>query len=936
MDSAARYESLSLSPSAHIMTGILSKHHQLGWWLGAASGILFLYLATLLPVITESGAISLSIPWVPQLGLNLSLYLDGLGLLFALIISGVGAGIAIYAGYYFDSGADMARFSALFVGFMAAMLGVVVSGNILTLFIAWELTSLLSFMLISFHSEKSAARAGALQSLIITGGGGLALLVGLSLLAYAGGSTELSVLLSQTSLRETPLYAAFTVLIIVGAFTKSAQFPFHFWLPGAMSAPTPASAFLHSATMVKAGVYLLLRFSPILGDTALWETALIGVGLFTMAFAALWALRQTDLKGMLAYATISQLGALVALIGLPHGEGIKAAAIGILAHSLYKAALFMMAGAVDHATGTRELSRLGGLAAHLPGWAVVTVIGTLSMAGIPPLLGFLAKETLLEALLAQPIALAIVTGSAALTVTVAAVLAWDVFFAPASVHASGHGHIHALPMPMVIPPAVLVGASLVASLMLPVFIEPLLTPILGKEVQLSLFHGINTPLLLSMGAIAAGAGLFAARGAWRRIPLPALGSGARAYQGAVSLVERAGDLLLRSQNGTLRHYLIVILLAVIGLMTAAGGTHITAFIDSSGFNGAVDILRVAMLALAIAMMLASILFKKHLVAALLLGVAGYAVGGLFMLEPAPDVALVQFMVETVGAVLLIVMLARISRQERQDAMDALWSGGRLALWRDIAISAAVGIGVTLFAMAAVSARPTPDTIASYFIENTKQDVGITDIVGAIVTDYRGLDTMIEITVFSMAALGALTIIARPTRLTRVRKHAETSDDLIRDNHPHGPDQFIPTFSTPMTRIIAQVVLPASFMVALAHLFYGGDAPGDGFTAGVISGLGVALYYIVFGYHDARARLGWLQERRLIGLGLALVISNAALPLLFGLPFAAHMSYLDWLPLPAGLHLSSTFVYEAGILLTILGAVATVMESIGYPKEVEAL
>jgi len=925
-------------------TSIAITKEMIGWLLAGLAGIFFVFMVTLLPTVMVSGAITASIAWVPSLGLTLALYLDGLALLFALIVLGVGATIALYAGYYFETRAAMIRFAALLVGFMGAMLGVVLSGNVLTLFIAWEATSILSFLLIAFDGERESARAGALQALIITGGGGLALLVGLVLMGTAGGSMQIADLLANPALRESPWYAAFTLLIIVGCFSKSAQFPFHFWLPGAMSAPTPASAYLHSATMVKAGVYLLLRLAPTLGDTALWETLLVGGGLLTMGFGALWALRQTDLKAMLAYATISQLGALVALIGLPHGEGVQAAAIGILAHSLYKAALFMIVGAIDHHTGTRDLRALGGLRATMPGWAIAAGIAGLSMAGIPPLLGFVAKEALLESLLSQPIALLVVGVSAALSVALALILVLDVF--GGAPHQSAHNaHVHALPGGMLIAPAALVGLSLLAGLLLPQLVEPLISAVIGADAHLALWHGINTPLIVSTLAIAAGVGIYATRATWRGWALPTLTSGAAVYAGALHGVERLGDLLLRSQNGKLRTYLAVILIAVVGLQAAAGLAHITEFTPVFEFRGALDILRVGLLVLALATMLASILFRKHLIAALALGVSGYSVGGLFLLEPAPDVALVQFMVETLGTVLLIIMLARIAPEERQRAMDLLWVGSRAGLVRDIAISLAVGGGVALFALAAVSTRPKPESIATWHLENTLAEVGFPDVVGAIVTDFRGLDTIIEITVFSIAALGVLTIIARPARLTRVRPHTDGDpvEESIREVHPHGAspsqseaDLFVSSFSTPMTRVISTWVLPFSFLVALAQLLYGGDGPGDGFTAGVISGLGVALWYVVFGYHDARTRLGWLHERRLIGVGLMLVILNAAYPLLVGEPFAAHLSYLDQIPLPAGLHLTSTFVYETGIFLTILGSVTTVMEAIAYPKEVEAL
>ncbi len=919
----------------------------LAWIVSALTGFLFVYLASFLPTVTEMGVIQASLPWVPGLGLTVSLYLDGLSLLFALIIVGIGAVVVLYAGYYFEETSELTRFYILLFGFMGAMLALVLAGNLLTLFIAWELTSIISFLLISFKGATSAdARNGALRALIITGGGGLALLGGAALLGTAAGSYELSEILANTTLHDHPWYGAFTVLIFVGCFSKSAQFPFHFWLPGAMSAPTPASAYLHSATMVKAGIYLLLRLYPALGDTLLWQVSLMGFGLTTLLVGAILALRQTDLKAALAYSTVSQLGALVALIGLPHEAGLEAALVGILAHSLYKATLFLTAGAIDHAAGTRNLNKLGGLASALPGWALVCLLACLSMAGLPPLLGFVAKETLLDAMLESPLALLVIVTSAALTVTMALILFWDVFMGKShSSHAA-----HELSRGMVFGPGLLAGGALLAGLSLDWLVRPLLQPALDHEMHLTLFSGFTTPLFLSVAAIGTGAVVFSARDRWRQWTFPALPNGTNIYNALVRGVERAGDLVLTTQNGKLRYYLIVILGAVILLQASAGLSHISniEFI----WDGETDLLRGLLLLLALGTMVASIVLKRHLTAALSLGLAGYSVGGLFMLEPAPDVALVQFMVETLGTVLIIVMLARISAPERQAAMDNLWNQSRSGLVRDVIISTLIGGGVGLFALAAVTNRPVAQTVTSWHLENALPLLGFPDVVGAIVTDFRGMDTIIEITVFSVAALGVLTLLAKPNsdvewsrRFVRPLRHHAAPQTPIQErsltiveapSNDEDADELLDShFSTPMTRTFSQLVLPFALLVALSQLLYGGDGPGDGFTAGVISGLGVALWYIVFGYKEAQRRLGWLKPRYLIGFGLTLVIANAVLPMLSGLPFLAHINF-DQIVLPANLHLSTTLIYETGIFLTVLGCTSTVMEAITYPKEIEAL
>ncbi len=925
----------------------------LAWFVAALTGLLFFLLLSYLPTVTEVGVIQSSVPWVPELGLTLSVYIDGLSLLFALIITGVGAVVALYSGYYFEDSRVLSRFYGLLFAFMAAMLALVVAGNVLTLFIAWELTSIISFLLISFHGDHSAdARTGALRALIITGGGGLALLLGLTLMSTAAGTSELSQILSGSALQDHPWYTAFTVLIFVGCFSKSAQFPLHFWLPGAMSAPTPASAYLHSATMVKAGIYLLLRLSPALGDTGLWQSALMGFGLATMLIGALLALRQHDLKAALAYSTVSQLGVLVALIGLPHGEGIQAALIGILAHCLYKATLFLIAGAVDHAAGTRDLRKLGGLAAAMPGWAIVCVLACLSMAGLPPLLGFVAKEALLEAMIESPLALVVIVTSAALTVTMALIFIWDVFLdKPRETH-----HLHESSWGMLVGPSALAGGALIAGLSLDWLVRPLIQPMIDQEVKLALFHGINLPLILSVTAIILGVAVFAARTRWRAWAIPALPNATNIYNALVGGVEKAGDLVLRSQNGKLRYYLFVILGAVSLLQLSAGFSHVTA-VDFE-WNGEVDFLRLMLLLLALGTMVGSIVFRRHVMAALSLGVAGYSVGGLFLLEPAPDVALVQFMIETLGTVLIIIMLAKINAHQRQVAMDNLWKQSRLGLVRDVVLSAIIGAGVALFALAAINNRALAETmtVTAWHLENALPLLGFSDVVGAIVTDFRGMDTIIEISVLSVAALGVLTLLAKPSPGGVISKRIHIAQPEARlkifhlDAQPDQPvempegndddendDEISPdsVLSTPLTRIVAQLVLPFALLVALSQLFYGGEAPGDGFTAGVISGLGITLWYVVFGYQEAQRRLGWLKPRYLIGSGLLLVILNAAAPMLSNLPFAAHVNF-DQIYLPANLHLSTTFIYETGIFLTVLGCTSTVMEAITYPKEIEPL
>lgn len=939
------------------------------WSITLTVALLFGSLVGYVDATRTGEALTFSIPWITSLKLSYSIYLDSLALLFALLVTGIGALIALYAGYYFEKSADLIRFYQLLLIFMGGMLGLVMAGNLFTLFIGWEITSISSFFLIGFKGDNPEARRGALQALVITAGGGLALLIGIALLGSAVGSFEWVDILNQKELlQQHPFFSVIAVLIFIGCFSKSAQFPVHFWLPGAMTAPTPASAYLHSATMVKAGIYLLLRLYPVMGESTIWQNTLIPMGLITMTIGAFFALRNTDLKACLAYSTVSQLGAFVALIGLPHGEGLAVALVGIVAHAMYKGALFLIAGTVEHSVGSRDLGDLGGLGNSLQPLALITLFAAASMAGLPPLLGFVAKEGMLEAFLhgSSNFAVGVVTLSALLTVTMAAILVWDVFFRPKSavVHhqhiEEEHRHDHHLHLPswgLQISPALMAVVSIASGLLLTPLIQPLVQPYLG-ESSLKLWHGFNTPFLLSLIAVGGGLILFGLRRQWQSWTLPALPRGRDLYDGVIRGVEKVADVLLLSQGGKLRYYLAAIIVTVILLMATAGlsGLHFASL--SIQMTSSADFLKAVLLILTIGATFASILFKRHLIAALALGVAGYSVGGLFLLEPAPDVALVQFLVETMGTVLVMIMLGKISANERQQVIKNLWGQTRAGVFRDALIATLVGVGVGLFSLAAVLNRPTRISITEWHISHAEKAVGATDIVAAIVTDFRGMDTIIEITVFGMAALGVLTLLSTPEPgrtiqfmagqvLQRLRSRGtvstaptaaekELADPAIqREIAALLAERSASILSSPMTRAAANLLLPFALLVSISHIAYGAGAPGDGFTAGVVSGLGVAVWYVVFGYDQAKRRLRWLHPVRLIGAGVGLAILNAVVPLFFGQPFLVTTQFKE-LVLPAGLHLASTTFFELGIFLNVLGSTALILETIAHPQEVEAL
>jgi multicomponent Na+:H+ antiporter subunit A len=737
-----------------------------GWLLALLPLGLAIYFTTFISRVAHGERISAVYSWVPGLNANLSFALDGLSLLFALLITGIGALICIYAGGYLAGNKHLGRFYSFLLFFMASMLGVVLADNLLALFVFWELTSVSSFLLIGFTHERAASRAAARQALMITGSGGLALLVGMIMLGFVGGSFELSALPGKGDvIRASPLYGGILALMLLGAFTKSAQVPFHFWLPNAMEAPTPVSAFLHSATMVKAGVYLLARMSPILGGTEAWTVTVTTVGALTMLVGGLLALFQTDLKRLLAYSTVSALGTLMLLLGLGSEEGIKAMVVFLLAHALYKGALFMVAGAVDHETGTRNVNQLGGLWRAMPITAGIAVLACVSLASFGPVLSFIGKELLFEAVLhAEGPAVILVPAAVlagALFVTVAAVVCIRAFFGP--VH-------HTPRQPHEAPPSLWLGPAVLALLggvlgMLPQLVQealvaPVASAVLGRSttVELALWHGVNPAFLMSLAAIGLGLGLFLV---WDHIHSGwpwlrwALGRGPERWY--VVLLHGVDMLALaltrRLQNGYLRRYLMVTLLTTVGLV---GGT----LFAQAGLPQTIPWLQVRfyevlLAALMLAAAGAALRASGRLGTVASLGIVGYGVALFYVLYGAPDLAMTQILVETLTVLLFVLAFYHLPNMHR--------TSSRAVRLRDAVIALLVGGLMTLLVLAATATPPT-SRLAPYFVEHSKPDAHGSNIVNVILVDFRGLDTMGEITVLAVAAIGVYALLRlRPKR-----------------------------------------------------------------------------------------------------------------------------------------------------------------------------
>jgi multicomponent Na+:H+ antiporter subunit A len=715
--------------------------------------------------------------------------LDGLGLLFALVVTGVGTLVLLYASAYFETNEYFVRFATYTLLFMTAMLGIVTSSNLLLIFVFWEVTSITSYLLIGFKHEDQDARDGARRALLVTGGGGLALMAGIILIGLTTGSFEISeILANRDVLHESPLYASAVLLLLAGAFTKSAQWPFQFWLPGAMAAPTPASTYLHSATMVKAGVFLIARMTPVMGGTELWTALLAIFGLITFVYGGIFALRQHDLKAILAYSTVSWLGVLVAVQAPGTQYGTMALAVGVLAHALYKAALFLVAGIVDHETGTRDIRLLGGLARVMPFTFAGAVIAAISMAGIPPLLGFLAKETLKVTALYEGLPqwlgilfpVAAVVGSA-LTVATALRVLWDTFLGPRK------GELpqkpHEAPWGMWIGPILLGGLAIILPLALSVTLDPLVsmvaTTVLATEtsVHLHLFEGINTAFILSMVGIAGGVVLFLVRerivGWLAARPEPSL---AGAYNATVNdgLPMFANWVTNHLQNGRLRYYMLILLITL--TVTILGTLWLTKVpIFSEAVLAGLDLKATVLCVLLIIGAICSTMVPSRLSSILVLGIEGTLLAILFAVFGAPDLAFTQLMIEVVTIVLFILAFHFLP-----DTFS--FQRPKFRRWIDVIFAAALGLSVTLLTLAALSNRIAPPS-SQWYLENSVPLGHGRNVVNVILVDFRGLDTQGEITVLVIAAMGVIALLRlRPADQPRAQR-VETNDTFI----PTDPD-----------------------------------------------------------------------------------------------------------------------------------------------------
>ncbi len=732
-----------------------------GWLLGGAAAVVTAVLASRLPRAAAGEVLVESFDWAPTLGLEFALRGDGLSLLFAVIIAGIGSLIVIYAGSYLRERPQLGSFYLYVLLFMASMLGVVLADNLVLLFVFWELTSLSSYLLIGFDHERAAARSAALQALLVTGMGGLALLAGLLLLGHAGGSMSVTELLGRgETIRGHALYTPILVLVILGAATKSAQFPFHFWLPGAMEAPSPVSAYLHSATMVKAGVFLLARLSPVLGGTPSWQGALMLIGGVTMLLGATLSLSATGLKKILAYSTVSVLGTLTMLLGLGTPAAVQAAVVYLMAHALYKGALFMLAGSMSHATGIYEADALSGLRRAMPWSRLAGGLAALSMAGIAPALGFVGKESLYETMWNAPRWGGVLTAAVVAAHVLLLVVAWRVGVRP-FVGAAGKTKYepHEVEAGQRLGPllAGVVGlaAGCLAGPVGRIVAGPAAAAVLGDAAavgKLSLWHGLTPALGLSVLTLAAGAALVAMRGRVLRAAAP-LGALARFGPAAgYELALRGLTLLAKGQtrllqSGYLRSYLTITLLTCVGLVAAAMMRGASLPSVPTGLD--VRVYEVVVALLIVAGTITSVCSRTRLGAVASLGVVGYGVALMYVFYGAPDLAMTQFLIETLMVVLLVLVLYHLPP-------FSIFSS-RASRLRDAVIAGSFGLMMTLLVLAAGSLQSHP-RISSYFGRHSLTEAHGRNVVNVILVDFRALDTLGEITVLGVAAMGVFALL----------------------------------------------------------------------------------------------------------------------------------------------------------------------------------
>ncbi|MET2718243.1 Na+/H+ antiporter subunit A [Streptomyces harbinensis] len=871
-----------------------------------------------------------TLSWASVLQLELVLRLDSLSLLMVFVISGVGALVLLYGSGYF---ADGGREAGLLVGFAGAMFGLVTADHLIALYIFWELTSVISFLLIAGRGQGVANRKAAEQALLTTAGGGLAMLFGFILLGREAGTYRISQIVADPPAASGALAVA-VVLVLCGAFAKSAQAPLSAWLPAAMVAPTPISAYLHAAAMVKAGVYLVARLTPALVDVQPWQPAVLAIGLLTMVLGAWRAMRQTDLKLLLAYGTVSELGMLTALLGAGGQTAMLAGEEMLLAHACFKSALFLTVGVLERSTGTRELHRLSGVGRSMPVVCGAAVLSVASMAGLPPLVGYLGKEAAYEAMWHADFAgrwwaVAGLALGSALTVAYCARFLWGAFAVKPGVERTP---VERVPAVLVWPVCVLTAASLLlgvfyrvtGDLTVPYARSEHLVPDPAGPYEVSLWHGVTGPLTLSAAMIVAGLLLHAGRvwveGAQRR--MPSLPDTQRGYDGTVNGLGRLAVWFTRhTQVGSLPVYLTVLLLTVIAVPGTMLLWYRPPLPDVTAWHSAVQVpLAVVILAAAVALVVTG----HRLTAVLLVGAIGYGVAGLFLVQGAPDLALTQFLVETLTVVAVVLVLRRLPAD-----FSPLRTEPR-SLWFRVALATVAGVCVAALAVTATAVRQSLQ-LPREIIERAPE-TGAYNAVNALLVDFRALDTLGEISVLLVTVIGAAALLGRrgdgrgrPAgrrrrpggRSRAAERFGEARWDVPREMWlPEALD--VPRRERSLLlELVVRMLFPAVLVLSVYLLFAGHSRPGGGFAGGLVAGQAFVLRYLAGRSAEAAFPLP-LTPRSVAGAGLVLAAVTALVPLAAGgTPLSSAQWYWD-LPVLGSLHLATNVFFDLGVYLLVLG------------------
>jgi len=935
-----------------IAVAIPARARNAAAWLGGiVSGICFLLTLILFPSVMDGGVTEMTIAWMPSAGLDIVIRMDGLAWLFCVLVTFIGLLIVLYARYYMSPKDPVSRFYGLLLAFMGAMLGLVTAGNIIQLAVFWEVTSLVSFLLIGYWYHRSDARDGARMALIVTGTGGLALFVAMMLIGHIVGSYDLGVVLaSGATIVNHPLYPVTLILFLVAAFTKSAQFPFQFWLPNAMTAPTPVSAYLHSATMVKAGVFLLTRFWPVMADSDLWFWIVTYTGLITLLFGAYAALFQRDLKGLLAYSTISHLGLITTLLGMGSPLAAVAAVFHIANHATFKASLFMAVGIIDHETGTRDIRKLSGLRRYMPFTAALAIIASGAMAGVPLLNGFLSKEMFFTETaefnsnvfinLSLPV---IATLAGMLSVAYSAKFVHGVFFGPppTELEKTPHEPPALMRRPIELLVVICLAVGIIPGITIGPFLAAAVQSVLGAETpyySLSVWHGVNLPLIMSIIALVGGALIYILY--YRRLRTI---DGAPFVQGMLG--QRIFERLLltatsRWASGFLRLFgtqrlqaqILVIMVLALSAGLGAGWARLGEVPVPDSFD---PVLGLVWLMGGISAIAAAYQAKFHRLAAMiLLGGAGLATCITFAWLSAPDLALTQLLAEIATTVLILLGLRWLPKR-LPVAEDVTWKI-RFRRHRDLGLGILVGLGTAILSYA-VMTRAAPEGIANFFLENAYAQGGGTNVVNVMLVDFRGFDTLGEITVLGMVAL---TVFALLRRFRPGVDSAERPEQQrVLDDIPDGGGLDVAENFLRIPALIMNWLFPVVTVIAIYMLLRGHDLPGGGFIAGIIMSLAFILQYIAGGTR-------WVEERLRIlpvlwiGWGLLLALLTGLGAMALGAPFLTSAFAYAEIPLIGNVPMASALIFDLGVFALVVGAtvlmlIALAHQSIRRPKAAAA-